>query len=193
MNAAAIALIIVTVAITTGVITWLVATESQAPVQQASEDSVASGWKNFSFGNVSFKYPQQVCVDSANCQSVRAMKNGDAINIGQYLDSNEPSLTIYYVENIDLKGAEKYLQGKYGNVNPISWIVEKNNADIKLADHFGGFNQVSGGVLSYAAYSEKLKTLVSFGYAPACVIDCDKDIEFLSSIKLGGVKVYNGN
>ena len=215
-NVVVIAIIIAIVLITIGVIGWLIARQGQMPVaqpvvtqlfepvsqtqrvaqsttlvsQQSPVDKIDSGWNNFSFSNISFKYPAQVCTDSTNCQSIEVIKTGDAINIGQYFDSNESLLTIYYVENIDQKGAEEYLQDKYGKVNSVSWMVDKNNIDIKLANHFGGFNRVSGGVISYAAYSEKLKTLVSFGYAPACIIDCAIDDDFLNSIKLNGIKVY---
>ncbi|MEI7425464.1 MAG: hypothetical protein WCK16_00865 [Candidatus Moraniibacteriota bacterium] len=135
-NVAVIALIIVIVAITTGVITWLIATKTQAPVQQAvvtqpapvaktqpvvqsttptaqstpASDVSKQGIKEYKSGNTfSFNYPSQVCdPESKKCYPIVLSEDKSVIT----LNASEGGLfKIYYGTNItDDKSANNFLQ-----------------------------------------------------------------------------------
>ena len=113
----------------------------------------------------------------------------DVIFIGQKATGNidgqyiEPILPIYYVDNVDQDGAEKYLKNKYEPSEAISWTADKNNPEVKVAS-------VVSPARIYASYSKEIRTMVFFSLPLACLFDCQIDKDVINSIEVDGVKVY---
>lgn len=149
-------------------------------------------WKTFSFNGdaLRFKYPAIWCWDNKDCRNLYAVHYEDVVFIGQnqLLDNTSdgyiyPILPIYYVGNIDQDDAEKYLKNKYEQPESISWTIDKNNPEVKVASVVGP-NRI------YASYSKEIRTLVFFNLPLACLFDCQTDKDVINSIEVNGVKVY---
>ncbi len=191
-----IIILVILIIVLTGMVVYFATTKNTDQPIVFTPKSINENveWRNFSSssgGVVSFKYPSKICWDNTDCRNLYVIQIDDVIYIGQTEQENntqiEVVLAIYYGSQLfDQNSAEKYLKTKYGLLEAISWIADKNNPDVKVANLHGDRLYKT-----YAAYSKELGMLVSFTLQPACLLDCKVDNDILNSIKLDGVGVYH--